>query len=423
MKSLKRLVPILLGTTLLLSPVSKAHSEPYYSQQEEIQTLADENNISPNLTVPIQKRKIDSNGNGIFDENDKDYNKIESLVEHARNPAEAFLFLSAYYSMGADDATLNTLAQNFAKYQNSYMALKKTFLEYNPNKKNGAATIIRISNVASSLEDRINNSQHRYTVNEQKESEEQKFDYDGYAKKAGITNALFMVAKNEITSPRNIDIAEKTIESLGGSIDQWLSNLITGKEKIKKIYEKADSANVTKDKDDDPAHSQEFQEQIYNRAMEYLNSLKIGGIFKSFNKDSKVIDIDALRISRITSEYEPNPSWRHIKGNGIDRWIYEPHPGIDYVTPDGKCYSGGNGKVARIYRGGGGTCVVVDASYDGHSVLLFYTHTTPLVKQGDEVKLGQKIGYQNAEGLASGNHTDLRAFVDGKPVDPRSLNN
>jgi murein DD-endopeptidase MepM/ murein hydrolase activator NlpD len=66
-----------------------------------------------------------------------------------------------------------------------------------------------------------------------------------------------------------------------------------------------------------------------------------------------------------------------------------------------------------------GNCVYID---HGNGVVSMSVHMSKvLVKQGDEVRRGQKIGLSGATGRVTGALLHLSVFVQGVPIDPESL--
>ncbi len=66
-----------------------------------------------------------------------------------------------------------------------------------------------------------------------------------------------------------------------------------------------------------------------------------------------------------------------------------------------------------------GNCAYID---HGNGVISMYCHMSKLlVKKGDEVERGQKIGLSGATGRVTGAHLHLTVYAQGVPIDPEPL--
>jgi murein DD-endopeptidase MepM/ murein hydrolase activator NlpD len=97
--------------------------------------------------------------------------------------------------------------------------------------------------------------------------------------------------------------------------------------------------------------------------------------------------------------------------------IARPHLGTDYAAPVGTpVQSIANGRVTFSGRKGGGG-ITVQISHD-RGYESFYLHLSrALVRSGQRVEQGQRIGLVGATGLATGPHLDFRLRQHGKFVD------
>lgn len=95
-----------------------------------------------------------------------------------------------------------------------------------------------------------------------------------------------------------------------------------------------------------------------------------------------------------------------------------PHTGIDIAAPKGTpVYATADGKVSREPAGSGyGITVIIDHGYSYRTV---YAHLSrKVVKEGQNVKRGQIIGYVGNTGLAFGSHLHYEVIKGGGFVNP-----
>ena len=100
------------------------------------------------------------------------------------------------------------------------------------------------------------------------------------------------------------------------------------------------------------------------------------------------------------------------------------HNGTDFgaacATP---LYAAQSGTVVTAGRQGGfGNYVVIDhGNIGGASIMTGYAHQSRIaVKVGQQVNMGQLIGYVGTTGLSTGCHLHLQVYENGTPVDPLS---
>jgi murein DD-endopeptidase MepM/ murein hydrolase activator NlpD len=98
---------------------------------------------------------------------------------------------------------------------------------------------------------------------------------------------------------------------------------------------------------------------------------------------------------------------------------YRKHPGIDFAAKTGApIYATADGvvKLAK-YNGGYGNCVFVDHLYGFESR---YGHMQKiLVRRGQKVKRGDKIGLVGKTGIATAPHLHFEVHYKGKEVNPK----
>lgn len=113
----------------------------------------------------------------------------------------------------------------------------------------------------------------------------------------------------------------------------------------------------------------------------------------------------------------------HLSGYGMRlhpiHKVKKMHAGIDFTAPKGTAIQAtGNGKVIKVeHRANGyGKSVVIDHGY-GFKTL--YAHMSEIiVKKGDVVKKGQKIGLVGNTGTSTADHLHYEVHINNRPVDP-----
>lgn len=122
--------------------------------------------------------------------------------------------------------------------------------------------------------------------------------------------------------------------------------------------------------------------------------------------------LNPLIKGRITSQFANRRLHPILK-------VYRKHPGIDMAAKAGQpIFAAADGivKLAR-YNGGYGNCVYIDHQY-GYSTR--YGHMQKiLVRQGQRVKRGDKIGLVGKTGIATAPHLHYEVIFKGKNVNPR----
>lgn len=101
--------------------------------------------------------------------------------------------------------------------------------------------------------------------------------------------------------------------------------------------------------------------------------------------------------------------------------IYRPHLGTDYAAPRGTPVQAiADGRVVFAGRKGGGGITVRIAHARGYESYYLHLHRA-LVRSGQRVQQGQRIGLVGATGLATGPHLDFRLRRHQKFVDFEKL--
>ena len=114
---------------------------------------------------------------------------------------------------------------------------------------------------------------------------------------------------------------------------------------------------------------------------------------------------------------------RHLSGYGMRihpvHKVKKMHQGIDFTAPRGTSIQAtGNGRVIKAVksRTGYGHHIIIDHGY-GYKTL--YGHLSEvLVKKGEIVAKGQKIGTVGSSGLSTAPHCHYEVRINNNPVDP-----
>lgn len=95
------------------------------------------------------------------------------------------------------------------------------------------------------------------------------------------------------------------------------------------------------------------------------------------------------------------------------------HTGVDFPAASGtKIFAANSGTVILAkYYGGYGNCVMIN---HGGGIVTLYAHmkSTPPVKVGQKVTIGDVVGYVGTTGSSTGNHLHFEVRVNGQHVDP-----
>ena len=124
-----------------------------------------------------------------------------------------------------------------------------------------------------------------------------------------------------------------------------------------------------------------------------------------------------LKYSRISSHFSNGRKHPILK-------IRRPHHGVDYAAPAGTpVYAIGDGKVTAkgFDMKGGGNYVKIKHNSVYTSVYMHLKNFANDLHVGQELKQGDLIGNVGSTGLATGPHLDFRIYMNGKPVDPLTI--
>ncbi len=149
--------------------------------------------------------------------------------------------------------------------------------------------------------------------------------------------------------------------------------------------------------------------------------------------DPAVSAAEELQVKAVYSEFTEVQRWRGVfrqplKGrvlsgygnrrvyNGVDLGTY--HAGVDFYGLKGRpVLAAAAGRVAFVQRlTVRGNTVIID---HGRGVFTAYAHLSKaMVKPGQDVSAGQKIGEVGSTGRSQGNHLHFEVAVGGVPVEP-----
>ena len=123
----------------------------------------------------------------------------------------------------------------------------------------------------------------------------------------------------------------------------------------------------------------------------------------------------AIKFTRISSRFGMRMHPIHKK------WV--GHQGVDYAAPSGTpIHATADGTVEFVGRKNGYGSVVILKNFGQYSTL--YAHQSRFaagLHKGEHVQQGQLIGYVGQTGWATGPHLHYEFRINGKPVDPLSV--
>ncbi len=123
-----------------------------------------------------------------------------------------------------------------------------------------------------------------------------------------------------------------------------------------------------------------------------------------------------LKFSRISSHFS------YARNHPVLR-IVRPHTGVDYAAPTGTpVMSIGDGTViAKGFNGGGGHTVKIRHNSVYTTAYLHLSKYGDGINIGSRISQGQVIGYVGSTGTSTGPHLDFRVWMNGKPINPLTI--
>ncbi len=97
--------------------------------------------------------------------------------------------------------------------------------------------------------------------------------------------------------------------------------------------------------------------------------------------------------------------------------VRRPHYGTDFPVPDNTPVTATGSGVVRIAHYSSSAGNYVEIEHDAHYKTHYFHLNHLLVKEGQRIKRGQRIGLSGHTGLSSGPHLHYELIKDGKPVD------
>lgn len=163
--------------------------------------------------------------------------------------------------------------------------------------------------------------------------------------------------------------------------------------------------------------------QMVDRIKHKLNIQKssLDTIFElAKQREEKLVSIPSIKP---VEELKLKRKMAYMSGYGIRlhpvHKIKKFHKGIDFTAPRGTAIQAtGNGVVKRVERKklGYGKNVIIDHGF-GYTTL--YAHMQDiLVKEGEQVTKGQKIGTIGSSGTSTAPHLHYEVRINNKPVNP-----
>lgn len=162
-------------------------------------------------------------------------------------------------------------------------------------------------------------------------------------------------------------------------------------------------------------------EKILNASEDYNN---LYNLLKNL-KDSKNKYLNILQKVPCISPINPDNKQRVSSEYGkrfhpIDQ-KYKVHKGIDIATNIGTTvHSTAEGKISKIVfsKKGYGNYIVVKHKY-GYSTKYAHLSLIYVLKVGQEVKLGEIIGFVGSTGKSTGNHLHYEILKNNKSINPK----
>ncbi|MBS7241424.1 M23 family metallopeptidase [Treponema sp.] len=225
----------------------------------------------------------------------------------------------------------------------------------------------------------------------------------GICQKFGLSNISTLIAVNKIGNVRSVYSGQKLkVPSIDGLI-----HIVSKNESIGSISKKY-GASVT-----DIVDTNDLTSEILKEGME----LFIPGA-----------RLDSNTLQRAMGEIFTNPLKTKYRitsrfGYRLDpiTGVASTHKGLDMACPTGTpIYACRSGRVMKsAFSSLYGNYIVVE-HVDGYQTL--YAHMSKsLVKKGDKVSQGSKIGLVGSTGYSTGPHLHLTIYKNYKPVDPLTV--
>lgn len=170
-----------------------------------------------------------------------------------------------------------------------------------------------------------------------------------------------------------------------------------------------------------------FTQEAYVQSLNELTSLRstalAGGIahslemriLESHNGGNWTDFADAPSLWPIAGRVTSSFGWRH---NPLDPSKMEFHEGIDIAAPRGTpVHATADGIVEMAgHETGFGRVIILN---NGHGIQTLFAHLSGFaITQGEQVRIGQVIGYVGDTGWSTGDHIHYEVIIHGTPVNP-----
>jgi len=256
---------------------------------------------------------------------------------------------------------------------------------------------------------------------------------------AAIAVAVLMAFYSfDIASPKEIKLTReltemefyyneltKKVESLSGVLskienrDDNIYRVVLGAEPVNKTIRN----NKVRNFDEFGFSESQFIKSLSTKVEKFREKLYIESLLQdelvqlSLNKEKIFAAIPAIQpisnrqLNAIASGYgmRIHPIYKVIR----------MHRGIDFAAPKGTAvYATANGQVATVEEkfNSYGKLIIID---HGFGYTTRYAHLQSfLVKAGQKIKRGEKIGYVGNTGLSTAPHLHYEILVNGKQIDP-----
>lgn len=385
-KRLLALTAMLVGLVFLLHPYDSYAETSLQKVERELKQIQAQMNEAAKNKKDAEKKTIHLNAQK--QATAADINQLMAQIQKAGDDLDA-----TQNKIDAAEAKLLKTTAELEKAENARanrdeLLKKRIRLMYT----NGAVSYVDVLMSSTSFSDFVNRFQSLQSIMQQdKDVLEQTKSYKALVedKKAQVEQELGSVKAlygEMATRKADLEAKEKDKEVLVASLTKQI-------EETEDISEEAEAALM------------EFGKK-YSKLLEQKNALK------NYYKGGK-LGVPLKVDYRISSPF----GYRTHPVSGEKNKL---HTGIDMAAPSGTpVYAAESGVVIVAQSWSGyGNCIIIN---HGGGLWTLYGHLKPggiLVKKGETVKRGEKIGLVGMTGTATGYHLHFEVRKDGTPVNP-----